>query len=149
MFKYCPVDVATYLAALLVYSDGTRVVHLATICFHVLPNSTSLQQYVFYVLLPYIISCIYYQLGASWCPSYDNTFSVLALGLLLLNSPFRPWLHNDTRNFSLSTDGLSTWQNCPCIGFVEFFFFLVFSATLKQILVILGSSFSFHTFLFY
>jgi hypothetical protein len=69
-----------------------------------------LQQYIFYVLLPYSTSCIYYQLDASWCSSDDNTFWVLALQLLLLNFLFLHlglWLHNYTRDFSLSTDGLS------------------------------------------
>ena len=69
-----------------------------------------LQQYIFYVLLPYSTSCIYYQLGASSCSSDDNTFWVLALRLLLLNSLFLHlglWLNNHTRDFSLSTDGLS------------------------------------------
>jgi len=47
-----------------------------------------LQQYVSCVLLPYRTLCAYYQLVASWCFSDDNTYWMLYLGLLLLNSPF-------------------------------------------------------------
>jgi len=70
MFKYCPVDVTSHRTASINVSRWHK-------CCASCNN-------VFYVLLFYSTSCI----SCSWCSSDDNTFWVLALGLLLLNSLF-------------------------------------------------------------
>jgi len=106
---------------------------------------------MFCVLLPYSTSCIYCKFVASWCSCDHNTYWVLDFGLLLLNSLFLPLdlsyittpgtflyllmvLQGPGRKLSLH------WFPC------DVFHLLIFSAGLKLILDIFGSSFFCHIF---
>jgi hypothetical protein len=87
---------------------------------------------IIYVLVPYSVYCIYYQLVASRCSYDDNMYWVLDLGRLSLNSPLLPlglsyvttlgicWLF--TESFKVPVEMSMEW-----VG-LETFYRLVFSA---------------------